>query len=480
MAQNKGWLVAGNIADRLFEALLGLQQRKMEQQRYETDLGFRQGQDARNAEMHQRQLANLDAALLARERGEFTEDYGPGDDLSGIALEQAQKLFPGRVNTTPTMQLMPQQSSVADGPLAGQQMFVPQHGQQSEFMGTRQQVDAQRLQQQQAAAAALQQQLAGLQIDKFKTAEDEAAAQRQRDAFFAATVQSQPKMSDENMIRTAVQLNANPPEALEWLLRHRAAMTAANNTGMRLSMNAPVQLSQRIPPDLLAAAGRVTMNGSETQREAFFREINRLAEIGDMEMVKDSIRQRAVDGENVDVKNQLHSRQLTIRSIQDIRQTLNQLKAKGIDTNLLTGSVENIARRLGTSTDPDLAKLSVKLQNALVNYRRGATGVAFSARESADYERMFPNYKNTEAVNLALLEGFEDMLKVADSAYWQHKLGNLAPTILSNQHQGGGAVAANSYNGPPPRRDSNGATWGIENGQLIEVVQGPNGQWIKK
>ena len=53
----------------------------------------------------------------------------------------------------------------------------------------------------------------------------------------------------------------------------------------------------------------------------------------------------------------------------------------------------------------------------------GSSEIDVTFEESADYQRMFPNYRNDLPVNLSLIDGLERELRTYDSAYWTHKLG---------------------------------------------------------
>ena len=151
---------------------------------------------------------------------------------------------------------------------------------------------------------------------------------------------------------------------------------------------------------------------------------NRLFEEQNEKELKDFIRLNAIESEPVDIRQQITGRMATLASLRDTRDVLREMKAAGVPTNIMSGSVEDVARKLGTSTDPRYVAMSNRLAGTLINYRRAATGVAFGEREGAAYEKMFPNYRNTLPVNEALLDGLEREMTTYDKTYWEHKLGN--------------------------------------------------------
>jgi hypothetical protein len=196
----------------------------------------------------------------------------------------------------------------------------------------------------------------------------------------------------------------------------------------------------KLPQEWRTVVDRASLVMPAARRPAFDAAIGRVAAAGDMGELGAVVRQAAVEGENVDTKNQILGRQATIASLEDTGQILAELKAKGVPTGWLTGTAENLARKLGTTTNPEYVALGNRLMGTLINYRRAATGVAFSARESADYERMFPNYKNELPVNEALIKGLLREMSTYDRAYWEHKLGKKGAELVGAlPKEGGGA-----------------------------------------
>lgn len=178
-----------------------------------------------------------------------------------------------------------------------------------------------------------------------------------------------------------------------------------------------------MPAEYQTALNRAIMSIPAVRRGSVVQTVNELWLAGKTEEVKDVIRQAAIESEPVDMKNQIMGREATLALVKDVKDKLLDLQRRGVPTNWFVGTVEDLARRLGTSTNPEYAALSNELMGTLINYRRAATGVQFSQRESADYQRMFPNYRNTLPVNLALLDGLTRQMEVHDRTYWTHKLG---------------------------------------------------------
>lgn len=178
-----------------------------------------------------------------------------------------------------------------------------------------------------------------------------------------------------------------------------------------------------MPANLRNALDRAILMAPQGRRSAIQNQAARLWAEGNEKELKEVIVQAAVEGENVDIKNQIRGRRATVASLEDTRDILNEMKAAGVSTDILSGTAEDIARKLGTSTNPKYVELANRLMGTMINYRRAATGAAFSDKEGSAYEKMFPNYRNTLPVNLALIDGLMREMATYDRVYWEDKLG---------------------------------------------------------
>lgn len=181
--------------------------------------------------------------------------------------------------------------------------------------------------------------------------------------------------------------------------------------------------TSKMKPEFANALDRAILTIPATKRAPILALAHRLADEGDEKGLKEVIQQAAIENENVDAKNQIRGRQATIAALTDAQAVLQQMKAAGVPTNILTGTIEDVARKLGTSTDPRYVEFSNQLADALINYRRAATGVAFGEKEAAEYSRMFPNYRQTLPVNEAAIRGLKRAMETNDRTYWRGKLG---------------------------------------------------------
>ncbi len=185
-----------------------------------------------------------------------------------------------------------------------------------------------------------------------------------------------------------------------------------------------------LSPDYADALDSALMTFTTAKRGPVVAQANRAAATGDAKRVAEIIQEATMAGENVDARNQVNGRRATMAAMQDARGMLAEMKAAGVPTNWLSGTAEDLARKLGTSTDPKYVTFKTRLNDALVQYRRAATGVQFSEAEARDYAKMFPNYSQTLPVNEATINGLMRAMQSNDRSYWEGKLGKKGAQLV--------------------------------------------------
>jgi len=266
--------------------------------------------------------------------------------------------------------------------------------------------------------------------DQLQLAQDEARLEEQR----AARIADDQRQGQQMMETLALQTRGarRDEAALAEQRRHNLATEGIARTNAQTQQRRYTAsgTDESMGGPYRTALERAILNVPAVRRPGIVNLANRLWESGDTEQLKQVIQQAAIETENVDTKNQVLGRQATMASLKDTRAILQELKAAGVPTGWMTGTVEDLARRLGKTTNPKYVELSNRLMGTLINYRRAATGVSFSARESGDYARMFPNYRNDLPVNLALIDGLEREMRTYDRTYWEHKLGRDGAALI--------------------------------------------------
>jgi len=195
----------------------------------------------------------------------------------------------------------------------------------------------------------------------------------------------------------------------------------------RLDQQTPVsvQITQgetekfsKLPTDMQTVFGLAASRLDDKERRAAMNDVVREMENGRMPQAKLRIRRAAVDSESVADRQVINARA-------DIKASMVSIAAalKEIPQGLMGATIEDTMRKLGSSTDPKMARVRGQIESSLAQYRHGMTGAAFGEAEAARYEKQFPNYRNQPVVNIALMQGFLDDVNVRDRSYWEGKLG---------------------------------------------------------
>lgn len=137
---------------------------------------------------------------------------------------------------------------------------------------------------------------------------------------------------------------------------------------------------------------------------------------GNLGAARDYITRVALANATADQQNQSIGRTQAITAMNDIQNLLAQAKAKGVDTNLLTGNIVDAANKFGTSPDTDLNYIGSRILQSLITYRKAMTGVAFGPQEAADYKRIFPDLTNIDSLNTAKIQSLKDALNANNRA----------------------------------------------------------------
>lgn len=228
------------------------------------------------------------------------------------------------------------------------------------------------------------------------------------------------------------------------------------------------EITNAMPADYKDAIERAIASTAQGRKSFWGNLVNSQWQKGDIDGLQSTIRQAAIEGENADTQKQVEGRRDAVAELRNIRGLL-----AGIgDTNIVSGTIEDTVRKLGTSTDPKMVEVGSRISQALFNYRRAMTGVQFSLAESNQYNKLFPNYNNTVPVNLALLDGLLGSMGTADRTFWEQKLGAKGaqlvgavappppppPTVPANTRINRTPVAPAAPAAPPPSQVPPGAT----------------------
>lgn len=167
-------------------------------------------------------------------------------------------------------------------------------------------------------------------------------------------------------------------------------------------------------------SGRIT--GTDAQKRN--REFNAALASGNLEQARQLILNTATAQMTADERNRAFGRATALSAINDIKKYIDEYTANGGNTNLLVGTTQDIANKLGTTIGYDQAYIQARILGALQSYRKSMTGVAFGPQESAEYAKLFPGLGKTGAFNAALLDAFRDGIDNQTRSILEYQLGS--------------------------------------------------------
>ncbi len=239
---NSGWFDA--IGAALREGAAGMDRYALMRQQDEENQWKRQMREMQMKEfqqgqqMNQRQLENLDLSILGHKKEQFQDTYGPDTVLDDDAAQYGKMLgYGGLMKKKPTLDFSGGPTTQLPGiDIAGvpELSHGPTQGVASQdktwFSGTSSQ---RREEDQLRRARELQDlQIGGLRdaaTDRGRTRMD-ADTVRRKKAEFEQFVHDNPKASEQDLIRGALQNGVEAPEALQWILDYKGRLAAANAT----------------------------------------------------------------------------------------------------------------------------------------------------------------------------------------------------------------------------------------------------------
>lgn len=114
------------------------------------------------------------------------------------------------------------------------------------------------------------------------------------------------------------------------------------------------------------------------------------------------------------------------KSLQQVQNTLDKLKAKWVDTNILSWSWEKIANKIGKLWNAEISKIATTLKDQMDSVRRSRSWAALTNYEEEFYNSIFPSawkdYNlNTANISWLLDSRFMTIKSYVWSIYWDEK-----------------------------------------------------------
>ncbi len=150
-----------------------------------------------------------------------------------------------------------------------------------------------------------------------------------------------------------------------------------------------------------------TVAGKTSVKEQLASMLNQ----GDYTGAYNQIANSVAKGLTGETKNRFENARIDYEVLSGFKTALQSYIDAGGDTGLLKGTAEQITRKLGAVTDPNLTSLAVQLQREFQTYRNTMTGAAFTPKESAEYASVNPTATKSLNLNLAVVDGALNQLQ---------------------------------------------------------------------
>ena len=228
--------------------------------------------------------------------------------------------------------------------------------------------------------------------------------------------------------------------------------------------------SKAMNGDFRNAAQSILINTPEAVSQKAMDYIDDNLASGNIEGAKTQLKRLARKEAGVEEARSVSGRERTIQLLDEIQGDLNTLESSGINTNIFTGTGEEIARKAGTVQNPEARRVATKIAAAIQSYRKSMSGAAFSVPESEEYKTMFPDIGRTGNFNTANINALKEVFGGDLDSFYALSMGD---DQYNRLFKGGQAGQVSQGNMPTPEQASQAAAQGYT-GYDTET-----GQWVK-
>lgn len=186
--------------------------------------------------------------------------------------------------------------------------------------------------------------------------------------------------------------------------------------------------------DVIEAAPKVQMylsavdrlQGKLTDKDFFAlkKNVSNAIQNGDLATAKTLIQQNTLDSMPAATRTAYINGDVALATISKIKSDLQRFQQMGGDTGILSSTREEIMRKLGRTSNPELLKIGIGISDLFFRLRNEMTGAAFSPAESADYAQLLPELKNQYGVNITLADAYQSLLETKREAQLRSQLGS--------------------------------------------------------
>lgn len=162
---------------------------------------------------------------------------------------------------------------------------------------------------------------------------------------------------------------------------------------------------------LVNAITNVNAGSAEGQQKRDAQQVAQFVKNGQTKQAQQLILSRVTSKMSATEREAELDRRNTIDALTDMKSALNDYVSTTGDTNILTGNIENIANKIGQTSDPRLAAIKTRIVQATQKYRNAITGAAWGDQETAEYKTIFPSITNTSKLNNTIIDTMIPLLK---------------------------------------------------------------------
>ena len=183
------------------------------------------------------------------------------------------------------------------------------------------------------------------------------------------------------------------------------------------------------------AAQQITSKLSANKTQTVLDKIDDLIGRDDTGALRDFLKKASIDAAGIEQGKQIIGKERTVKFLDEIANDLKAYEEAGGNTNIFTGTLEDISKKAGGVKDPELRKIAVKITKARQEYRRAMTGVAFSPGENLEYDAVFPSISKTAAFNSATTEALREAFRGDVDFFYGFQMGENAYDQIFKQAQ---------------------------------------------
>lgn len=193
------------------------------------------------------------------------------------------------------------------------------------------------------------------------------------------------------------------------------------------AVNAEYELYSEAAPAIADALNFAAPNArnSLTFSKAQSAVLDKVAK-GDFKAAGEGLQQIVRSVSDVTAKTAFDARIKTQEKLGGIMDDLQKLEAAGVKTNLLVGGSEDVAKKLGTTVSPELRQVATRIAKAVQEYTKEQSGTAFTEKERAAYEALFPKIGADSSFNAANVAGFLRDIEDSQQSFLKATLGETA------------------------------------------------------